>query len=103
MHPRIASASVFLAVVGIMAAVPAGAAPPAGSAPEGAASTARLTIYHWWISPSESAALCALVERFQQKHPGVKVYAEQMGRGGVRWGYPILKQLVVDKRPLDAF
>src|SRR5262245_8959595 len=91
----------FTVVACLVAALHVAAAPPAAAPKDGESSTAKVTIYHWWISPSENAALGALVQKFQEKYPGVKVYAEPMGRGGVRWGYPILKQLVVDKRPLE--
>src|SRR5438105_4191848 len=62
----------------------------------------KITIYHWWTSSSESAALSALVELYGQKYPDVKVLAVPVGGGGVRPLYQRIRRLILAKLPVDA-
>jgi glucose/mannose transport system substrate-binding protein len=64
----------------------------------------KLTFYHWWTSPSEAAALGALIKAFNQKYPGVAVLPTAGPAGHrIRALFPIIQRLETEKRPLDAF
>jgi glucose/mannose transport system substrate-binding protein len=64
----------------------------------------KLTFFHWWTSPSESAALNALIKLFSQKYPDVTVFsAPAPGAANIRALFPILKRLESEKQPPDAF
>jgi glucose/mannose transport system substrate-binding protein len=62
----------------------------------------RLLVYHAWDSPSELAALKALVDRFQAANPGVAVSTPNVQRNP-RSFFPILSKLVVAERAPEAF
>src|SRR5690242_10928573 len=64
----------------------------------------KLTFFHWWTSPSESAALNALIKLFGQKYPDVTVFAAPAPRAAdVRALFPVLKRLETEKQPPDSF
>ncbi len=64
----------------------------------------NLTFYHWWVSPSESAALNALVELFKTKYPDVTVFATPAQRtADVRSLYYILKRQDAKGQLPEAF
>jgi glucose/mannose transport system substrate-binding protein len=85
-------------VLGVLAAAaPSPAEEPPATAEEG------LTIYHWWISPSESSAINALIGAFNKEYPAVTVLsATTPGGGGVKI-FPIVQRLMVAGQPPDAF
>jgi glucose/mannose transport system substrate-binding protein len=78
-------------------------APAMVAAAEPGPEPSKLTVYHWWTSPSESAALGALVKLFKQKYPSVDVNAVSLGGGSVRPQFAMIKRAIVDSKTLDAF
>jgi glucose/mannose transport system substrate-binding protein len=60
------------------------AAPPAPS---------RLSLYHWWTSPSEVAAFKALSDLFTKKYPDVVVAAANAPGSGSMGMFPVIKGL----------
>jgi glucose/mannose transport system substrate-binding protein len=62
----------------------------------------KLTFYHWWTSPSESAALAALVQLFNKKYPDVKVSPIVLG-DTVRPLFAAIKREAADNQSPDAF
>src|SRR5258708_35825440 len=74
---------------------------PAASAAD--APLGKLTLYHWWTSPSEGAALNALVGLFGSKYPDVVVLAAPMPGGGGSRMFPIIRGLAGAKQPPDTF
>jgi glucose/mannose transport system substrate-binding protein len=89
----------------VVAAFVAGPAGLAVAAPrEVAPASQKLTLYHWWTSPSESKALSGLVTLFRQKYPEVIVLSTPSPSGpNVRKLFPLIQRMVVDKQPPDAF
>jgi glucose/mannose transport system substrate-binding protein len=62
-----------------------------------------LTIYDWWTSPSESAAINALISVFETQYPSVAVVAAPVtGGAGFNMG-PVVKSFVAAGQAPDAF
>jgi glucose/mannose transport system substrate-binding protein len=91
------------AVVCMVAALGLGASTAFAVGEDTSAAGPTVTIYHWWTSPSESAALGALVDLFQKKYPKVKVSAVSLGGGSNRPVFSIIKRLAGTKQAPDAF
>jgi glucose/mannose transport system substrate-binding protein len=80
------------------------AAPVLATPQQGAPGSQRVTILHWWTSPSESAALEALVALFRSEYPDVSVSGiPAAGSGNMRSLFPVLKMQRAQKQPVDAF
>jgi glucose/mannose transport system substrate-binding protein len=80
----------------------------AGSATVRAGETApaagqRLTLYHWWTSPSESAAINALIARFKSTYPDVAVSTTPFAGPSIRPQFSILTKLAGQNQSPDAF
>ena len=78
---------------------------PASVAPASAATPpAGVTFIHWWESPSELAAVEALVAAFEKKHPGTPVHAlaADSHGGGARM-FSAIRSAARGKNPPDAF
>jgi glucose/mannose transport system substrate-binding protein len=74
------------------------------AAPPETAPPTKLTIIHWWTSPSEAAALSALVKAFSEKYPEVTVVASVAPYGGdLRHLFPMIKRLKSENQAPDAF
>jgi glucose/mannose transport system substrate-binding protein len=88
-----------VSVVGVaLAATLSVAAPPEPAPPT------KLNIIHWWTSPSEAAALSALVKGFSEKYPEVTVVASVAPYGGdLRHVFPMIKRLKSENQSPDAF
>jgi glucose/mannose transport system substrate-binding protein len=69
----------WMALFAFLAVADASAASEPASAPDPARHT--VTVFHWWTSPSEAAALQALVTAFESRHPGLSVEPTNAGRG----------------------
>jgi glucose/mannose transport system substrate-binding protein len=82
-----------------LSAAGAHAASEAAPAPHPAAQT--LTVFHWWTSPSEAAALDALVAAFESRHPGLSVEPTNAGRGTAAI-LPVLKERAAANGGPDA-
>jgi glucose/mannose transport system substrate-binding protein len=63
---------------GALGAVASAASEPA---PVPDPATHTVTVFHWWTSPSEAAALDALVAAFESRHPELSVEPTNAGRG----------------------
>lgn len=75
---------------------------PAADAP--AAKTNRMLVYHAWASPSETAAMDALVALFKAKYPDVATSSQLVAGGGdPKKLFPILNRLVAAKSAPEAF
>jgi len=74
--------------------------PPAAAASIGNG----VTVFHWWTSPSELAAVRALVAAFDKKHPGtaVNAVAADSHGGGARM-FAVIRAAAAGKTPPDAF
>lgn len=68
-----------------------------------AVTASKLTVNHWWTSPSESAALAGLVKLFQQKYPDVNVSALPLEGGSIRSQFPRMRLLILANRAPDVF
>lgn len=76
----------------------------AGAVEPPVARQARVVFYNWWSSPSEKAALAALVELFKTKHPDVLVTTPLVpGHNATRTLFPIIKGLVATGNAPEAF
>jgi glucose/mannose transport system substrate-binding protein len=89
-----------LAVAALLAAGAAATAAPPESAP---AKGASLTFYHWWTSPSESAALNSLVDVFKRRYPDVSVNGTLAPHGGGGRMFSIIRAAASSEHPPDAF
>ena len=61
----------------------------------------RLAFFHWWTSPSEAAALDALVAMFKTRHPEIDVEPTVAGRGTAAI-LPVLREQAKAGAPPDA-
>jgi glucose/mannose transport system substrate-binding protein len=53
-----------------------------------------VTVVHWWTSPSESAALGALIKEFNERYPGLTVVPSVAASGGnLRILFPMVEKL----------
>jgi glucose/mannose transport system substrate-binding protein len=88
-------------VFAILAMIPAAAG--AQEAADRRVAEQKLTFIHWWTSPSEAAALGALVTLFKQKYPDVGVAPVVSPTGGnLRSLFPMIKRLQLEKKTPDA-
>lgn len=62
-----------------------------------------LTLYHWWTSPGESAAIQSLITVFTKKYPDVAIVAAPVTGGAGFTMLPIVKTLVENGEAPDAF
>jgi glucose/mannose transport system substrate-binding protein len=94
--------AVLLFVAPFVASSHTFAAPVAPVAPP--AASKNLTFYHWWTSPSESAALGALVKLFHEKYPDVVVTPTLAPNGGnAQAMFAAIRKLKVQKQTPAAF
>jgi glucose/mannose transport system substrate-binding protein len=78
-----------LAALVLVSAAPAFAAPAAKPRPN------TVTVYHWWSTPYEVAAIEALIDVFEKKYPDVPVTTAAHPSGGAAQGmFPVLRALV---------
>jgi glucose/mannose transport system substrate-binding protein len=90
-----------VAAVAVLAA--AGAAPPPAPAATKAAGT-EVTVYHWWTSVSELAAVNALVDVFKKQYPDVAVNPRATGaHGGGSRMFVLVSQAATAGRAPHAF
>jgi glucose/mannose transport system substrate-binding protein len=105
--PRMRHTSLRVVAVGTIAALLlAGLSLSAAVAAATSASPARqhLTLFHWWTSPSESAALGALIQLFRAKYPDVTVDATRSPEGGaMRSLFSVINKQGEQTQALDAF
>jgi glucose/mannose transport system substrate-binding protein len=87
------SAVFFEAFVGV--GIPYFTKPPA--------TTSMLTIYDWWTSGSESAAMNALVSVYENQYPGVTVIQSPVAGGAGYVFRSVIKPLVLAGEAPDAF
>jgi glucose/mannose transport system substrate-binding protein len=80
-----------------------GAAPALHAAPREAAGSLKLTIYHWWTSPAETAAFQALVDLCGKKHPEVSVTGATAPGGGALAMFPLVSDLARAGRAPGTF
>jgi glucose/mannose transport system substrate-binding protein len=73
------------------------------AAPREATTGAKLTIYHWWTSPSETAAFQALVDLFSKRHPEVGIAAAVAPSGGTVGMFPVISELARAGRAPGSF
>src|SRR5207302_650895 len=66
------------------------------------ANGSKLTIYHWWTSPSEAAAIKALTTLFAQKYPDVAVNAAVSPRQDTAM-FHVVSRLLRGRQPPDSF
>jgi glucose/mannose transport system substrate-binding protein len=97
----VASVVLLTLVLGLApgSSAPLWAAEGAPAAPE----SDTLTFYHWLESPSELAALNALVDLFKAKYPKVTVKAIAAPRRGSVGLYPIVSARTLGSKPPDSF
>jgi glucose/mannose transport system substrate-binding protein len=93
-------AFVRVVLLGLGTVLGAAGALPAAS-PE-TTTGARLTIYHWWTSPSEAAAFQTLVTLFNKKFPDVTV-AGAAAPSGTTGMFPVIKGLAEADRAPGSF
>jgi glucose/mannose transport system substrate-binding protein len=91
-------ARVVLVVSVVLAASLSVAAPPETDPPT------KLSIIHWWTSPSEAAALSALVKGFSEKYPEVTVVSSVAPHGGnTRHLFSMIRTLESENQTPDTF
>lgn len=88
-----------MALLVLVAAAGGNAASQPASGPASAART--LTLFHWWTSPSEAAALDALVAAFESRYPHMSVETTNAGRGTAAI-LPVLAKRAAVKNAPDA-
>jgi glucose/mannose transport system substrate-binding protein len=85
---------------GVLLAVAAAA----GAVPTKSGAADSMSFYHWWTSPSELAAVEALVEGFKKQHPGVAVHPVPVdSHGGGRRIFTVIRTAATGRQPPDAF
>jgi len=62
-----------------------------------------LTIYHWWTSPGEVAAVTALVNVFSKKYPDVAIMSSPVTSAGNVDFQKILQPMVLNGQAPDSF
>ena len=62
-----------------------------------------LTIYHWWTSPGEVAAVTALVNVFSKKYPDVAIMSSPVTSGGTVDFQKVLAPMVLNGQAPDSF
>ena len=68
------------------------------------AKTNTLTFHHWWTSPSEAAAVNALVEVFKKQHPDVTVNPVVVNsQGGGSRMFSAINNAIASAQAPDAF
>jgi glucose/mannose transport system substrate-binding protein len=74
------------------------------SDPRPASKANTLTLYHWWRTPYETAAINALIDVFKKKYPesAVTVSIEPGGGGSALGMFPLLRALVETGAAPDA-
>src|SRR5262245_66300451 len=92
-------AVVLLMVVGSAAAIAGAPIPGLSHDPNADA----LMLYHWWTSPSEAAAVSALVDVFNKQYPEVAVKPTVANsHGGGSKMFVVISGAVATGRPPDA-
>jgi glucose/mannose transport system substrate-binding protein len=77
---------------------------PAAAAPAARPSNAGPTLFHWWTSPSELAALDALIALFEKQYPDMKVTASLTdAHGGGGRLFSVIRTAATTANPPDAF
>jgi glucose/mannose transport system substrate-binding protein len=78
--------------------------PPRAAAEALASGRTEVTLYHWWTSPSERAALEALGALFQKEHPGAAFVArEARAHGGGGRMFQVVSAAAGGGRAPEAF
>jgi glucose/mannose transport system substrate-binding protein len=86
-----------LSIVSAFAIGPCAAADQAAKPP-------TLTVYHWWTSPSELAAVNALIGVFKKQNPGVVATATLAdSHGGGRRIFTLIRTATAGGTPPDSF
>lgn len=66
-----------------------------------------LVIYHWWTSPGEHAAICALINVFTENYPEIIIMPTSVistsSAGGKNVLFDIIDQLILKKKAPDTF
>ncbi len=62
-----------------------------------------LTIYHWWTSGSEKAAINALIDVYLQKYPGITVVQSPVAGGGGITMREVIHTLMLAGEAPDSF
>jgi glucose/mannose transport system substrate-binding protein len=93
-----------LIVTAVLAALVTARAPASAVEAPAAPKSNRVMFYTWWASPSESAALRALVDMFKARYPTVSITTPVVpGNWGARNLFPIIKGLVAAGGAPEAF
>lgn len=62
-----------------------------------------LTIYHWWTSAGEAAAVASLVDGFSKLYPDVAIMSAPVKSGNVDFHEKVLKPMVFNNEAPDSF